>query len=157
MRSLRRRLLSVAVCVAVVGAWGVATPRHAAATVAGGCAISGSGFANPGVFLTQVFAETYAFSGTMSPCEGVSLISGSISGGMTCPADTIATCVPKGTFTLTGSPVGSCTGTMTHQGYDYSFTCGQLFSGSFHVVPDPLNVDNFEQYTFTGTLTLATP
>jgi hypothetical protein len=152
MRSLRRRLLSVAVCVAVVAAWGVATPRHAAATVAGGCIISGSGVITPGLSSTQVVADAYSFTGTMSPCEGVGLVSEGFSGSMTCPADTVASCVPTGTFTL-----GGCTGTMTHQGYEYSFTCGQLFAGEFQIVPQPIAVSPVANYVFMGTFGLATP
>lgn len=135
----------------------VGADRVTAVTTPGSCVISGTGETTPGLFLTMAYHEYYTLSASATPCQGLDVVPGSFSGQMECPSDTQAACVPIGTASFV-SPLGACSsGTMTHQGYHYTLSCGPL-SAAFEITPMPTAsaLNCLCEFAFTGSLDRST-
>lgn len=151
MNNHLRILRAVVLAAAMAGSGlGIIAPTGAAAQSAGACTVSGSASITPGLGVVPT-AESYSFSGATGTCVGNS--GGPFAGGGACSAGGLVTCV-GGTFNLTASSFGSCTGGILIQVGAYAEVHCKTPIGFFwaHVlfVPTPAVQNPVTQVTFTG-------
>jgi hypothetical protein len=149
-----RRFSGVAAASSLVVFAGMATismPTVASAATPGACAVNGSATINPGLGAVPG-PQTVNYNGTASPCVGVA--AGSFSGTVGCPLGGLVTCVGVASFTVTSSPIGSCSGgVLVQQGPVVEVACqtaGGAIVGAAVFTPNPLVQTTVSNVNFTG-------